>query len=121
MTARYLFSKTMCMEEISTLFKLRSRTIDVKDNNESSHRDDMWCRTCHLFPESQQHLFQCSEIRNKIQSVDFKELDYSMIFGNLEKQEKLTKVYHLILLARKDILNEKKKSSPSELEDPFTS
>ena len=41
MTARYLFSKTMCTEEISTLFKLRSRTIDVKDNNESSHRDDM--------------------------------------------------------------------------------
>ena len=21
---------------------------DVKDNNESSYRDAMWCRTCHL-------------------------------------------------------------------------
>ena len=109
------------MEEISTLFKLRSRTIDVKDNRESSHRDNMWCRTCQLFPESQQHLFQCSVIRKKFQSVDFTELNYEMIFGNLENQEKFTKIYHLMLLARNDILDEKKKSSPSEMEDPCTS
>ena len=57
MTAKYIHSKSMCTEEISTLFKLRSRTVDVKDNNESAHRENMWCRTCHLFPESQQHLF----------------------------------------------------------------
>ena len=119
--ARYLHSKSMCTEEISTLFKLRSRTIDVKDNRESSHRDNMWCRTCQLFPESQQHLFQCSVIRKKFQSVDFTELNYEMIFGNLENQEKFTKIYHLMLLARNDILDEKKKSSPSEMEDPCTS
>ena len=53
--------------------------------------------------------------------MDFSELDYEMVFGNLEKQEKFTKVYHLKLWARMDILIEKKKSSPSESEDSCTS
>ena len=87
MPASYLSSKSLCTEEISTLFKLRSRTVDVKENNSSSHRDNMWCRTCYLFPESQQHLFQCTEIRSKFQMVDFMDLNYEMIFGNLQNQE----------------------------------
>ena len=120
MTASYLFSKTMCIEEISTLFKLGPRTIDVKEKHESSNRDHMCCITLYLFPESQQHLFQCSVIRSKFQSVNFSELDCEMIFGNLPKQEKFTKVFHLMLLARKDILQDNKRSSHSELEDPCT-
>ena len=78
----------------------------MKQNNESAHRDDMWCRTCHLFPETQQHLFQCTEIREKLNFVNFGELAYNMIHSNLENQEKFAKCYHLMLKARIDILNE---------------
>ena len=53
--------------------------------------------------------------------VDFKDLYYEMIFGNIQNQEKFTKVYHLMLMARKDIPYERKKASPSEMEDPCTS
>jgi hypothetical protein len=52
-TAGYLQSKNLCMKELSTLCKLRSRTIDVKANSESAHRDDMWCKKCNFSPETQ--------------------------------------------------------------------
>ena len=109
------------MNEISTLFKLRSRTIDVKANSESAHRDNMWCKTCHLFPETQEHLFQCSEIRKKQTLVNYSELSYSMIYGSLEHQEKFAKSFHLMLMTRMDLIREQKTSTPSPLEDPCTS
>ena len=111
----------LCMKEISTLFKLRSRTIDVKANSESAHRDNMWCKTCHLFPETQEHLFQCSEIRKKQTLVNYSELSYSMIYGSLEHQEKFAKSFHLMLMTRMDLIREQKTSTPSPLEDPCTS
>ena len=50
-------------------------------------------------------MFECEQIRNKLGYVDFSELNYEMIFGRLEDQEKFTKVYHVVLKARDDILN----------------
>ena len=61
--AEYLYSKNLCKEEIQTLFKLRCRTIDVKLNQESANRNQTWCQTCFLFPESQKHVYHCTEIR----------------------------------------------------------
>ena len=103
--AAYLFSSKLSNDEIRTLFKLRSGTIDVKGNMSSSFKDRMWCRTCFLFSESQEHLFQCAEIRIKLKDVDFSSVKYEMIYGRLKNQENIAKVYHLILQARKDILN----------------
>ena len=103
--APYLFSKTLCQEEVRTLFKLRSSTIDVKGNMSSSYKENMWCRTCFLFPESQQHLLHCSDIRLKLPDIDFSKVRYEMIYENLKNQECIAKLYHLILQARSDILN----------------
>ena len=103
--AAYLFSSKLSKDEIRTLFKLRSATIDVKGNMSSSFKDRMWCRTCYLFSESQEHLLQCGEIRNNLKNVDFSSVKYEMIYGSLKNQENIAKVYHLILQARKDILN----------------
>ena len=55
--SKYLFSKELNVEEIQTLFKLRTRTIDVKENQESSFKNNMWCRTCCIVKESQQHIY----------------------------------------------------------------
>ena len=50
----------------------------------------MWCRTCFLFNESQSHLLQCPEIVNKLDNeLDFKSIDYNMMFSTLENQEKI--------------------------------
>ena len=120
-TASYLQPNNLCMKEISTLFKFRSRTIDVKTNSESAHRDNLWCTLCHLFPETQEHLFQCSEIRKKQDLVNYRELSYNMIYGSLENREKLAKSFHPMLMTRMDLIREQKTSTPSQLEDPCTS
>ena len=104
--AKYLFSKKLNLEEIRTLFRMRSRTISVKDNQKSSFKDNMWCRTCFLFSETQEHILQCSVLRDKVQhlSIDFSSVEYKMIFSNLDNQEKIVKIYHLLVQARCDIL-----------------
>ena len=51
--AEYLFSQNLNHDEIRTLFRLRSSTIDAKANMSSSFKEKMWCRTCYMFPESQ--------------------------------------------------------------------
>ena len=114
----YLFSKLLNKTEIQTLFKLRTRTIDVKKNQESSYKNNMWCRACCLFTESQEHLLDCHEIRKRLSCIDFSEIRYPMIFGNLEEQEKFAKSYQLVLNTWEDIKNI---SSPSSMEDPCTS
>ena len=114
-----MFSKLLNIEEVQTLFKLRTRTIDVKKNQESSFKDNMWCKTCYLFTESQEHIFECQVIRKKLSFLNFSDVEYKMIFGRLKEQEKFAKVYQIMLNARADIL--KNDASPSSTEDPCTS
>ena len=65
----------------------------------------MWCRTCYLFIETQQHIFECCEIRKKCDYVNFGGVSYKMIFGTLKDQEMFTKVYHMMFQARDELLN----------------
>ena len=107
--AKYLTTSQLSTEEVQTLYKLRNRMIDLKENSKSYHMDNLWCRSCFLFPESQSHLLQCPPIVRKLSNlVDFKSIDYSMIFGKVENQIKITKVYTLALEARMDIIEEMK-------------
>ena len=99
-------SKNLCVKEIQTLLKLKTRMINVKHNFKSANITDMWCQTCSLFSETQEHLYQCSEIRKHLPTnIDFSQCNYKMLNGKIEEQEKLAKVYQLILEARKQILD----------------
>ena len=90
--AQYLMSKNLTTEEMRTLFQLRSRMIDVKGNFSSTHINNMWCKLCHLFTETQQHLLECPEIRLRTKNlINFKEAEYEMIFGNIKTKKKLPK------------------------------
>ena len=110
--AEYLKSKNLSKEEVQTLFKLRFRMINVKQNFKSSHKENIWCRTCYLFPESQQHLTICSAIKSRMKHlINFSELDHQMIFQNVERQEKFTKNYLLILKAREEMIAENESSN----------
>ena len=78
--ASYLSSQKLTISEIQTLFLLRCRSINVKGNQSSAHEGNMWCRACKLFPEHQQHILQCSEIRKKVNFLDVCKLRYEMIY-----------------------------------------
>ena len=103
--AEYLLSKNLTVEEVKTLFRLKTRMVDVKENYKNANTNNMWCKLCHLFVETQQHLLECPVLRAELKTIiNFQELDTSMIFGSLMNQEKFAKKYHVILQKRKDLL-----------------
>ena len=100
--AEYLMTRNLTSKEVQTLFKLRTRMIDVKGNFSSAHTNNMWCKLCLLFTETQQHLLECPVLRLKTKNlVDLKEADYQMIFGTLKNQEKLLKFTKFLLKQEK--------------------
>ena len=102
----YLLSKNLSISEVQNLYKLRNSMIDVKENFKSSHENNMWCRTCSMFRETQQHLIDCSAIRERVRGlIDFHNLDVNMAFKSIINQEKLAKNYTIILNARNEILS----------------
>ena len=51
--------------EIQTIFKLRSRVTDVKQNFKAKY-ENLECRNCKVEEESQNHVYECWEIiKNK--------------------------------------------------------
>ena len=88
--AEYLFSKKLTVPEIQTLFRMRSRTINVKLNQKSSYIGNYLCRHCKLVDE-------CQVIRSKVSHINFNEVKLEMMFGKLEDQERIAKVYHSIV------------------------
>ena len=53
--ADYIKHPTFSTTEKMLLFKLRSKTLDVKANFPGVNRS-LWCKTCGLFTETQSHL-----------------------------------------------------------------
>ena len=103
---QYLMSNNLSVTEVQNLYKLRNHMIDVKGNFHSGNTDNMWCRTCNLFTETQQHLVYCPPIREKLRGlVEFDLMDHSMVFQSLKKQEFYAKNYTIILNAREDVLS----------------
>ena len=103
--------KQKCIELNLTKFKpqeyllSRNSLIDVKENFRSSHENNMWCRTCSMFSETQQHLIDCSAFQERVRGlIDFHNLDVGMAFKSIINQEKLAKNYTIIFNARSEIL-----------------
>ena len=106
-SAEYLKSKYLNKKEVQTLFKLKYRMINVKQNFKSKYKENIWCKICFLFPETQQHLTVCPVLKKRLNHlIDFSKLDYQMIFQNISRQDIFAKNYHLLLKAREDILSE---------------
>ena len=79
--------------------------IEVKENYKSS-QDDMWCRLCFLFRETQLHLLDCTKIREKLKGVvKFEKLKLEMAFQSIENQEMLAKSYSIVINAWKDLIS----------------
>ena len=102
----YLLSKNLSMSEVQTLYKVRNSMTDVKENFKSSHENNMWCRMCRLFKETQQHLIDCPTIRGRLSGLlNFDNLDVNMAFKSINIQEIFARSYTIILNAKSDILS----------------
>ena len=60
-SADYIQSPLFSTKEKELLFKLRSKTLEVKQNFPGQYGSP-WCLSCGLFQETQSHLLQCPEI-----------------------------------------------------------
>ena len=102
----YIIYKNLSKAEVQTLYKIRNSMVDVKENFKSNY-ENMLCRLCFIFSENQQHLLDCSIIREKLKDViEFENLNIEMAYESLERQELLAKYYTIILNARSDIISQ---------------
>ena len=92
----YLSSSNLTVEEKQTLFKCRTRMIDVKSNFKIKHGQNLSCLFC-TKEETQSHLLTCQEITV---GVDTRAVQHDDIFKNLSKQESIAKVMNKILKQR---------------------
>ena len=111
-TADYIKSPNLTTREKELLFKLRSRTIDVKQNFPGQYGPP-WCRSCGLFQETQGHLLQCPEIVVKLRYVtqNFSKIDENFVYGNNQQQHMICKIYSEILDVRENLKEDQFPSS----------
>ena len=108
--ADYIKNPALTTREKQLLFKLRSRTLEVKLNFPGQHVN-IWCSSCGLFEESQSHLLQCPAVVPKLEhlNLNFSELNENLVYGNCLEQQMMVNIYSEILEVReklKETLNE---------------
>ena len=106
-TADYLVDGRFSRTEIQLLSKLRSQTADLKINSPKISSDNL-CSSCKLFPESQSHILQCPAIIPKLNliAVQHCKLNEESIYGNIDEQLKIVKIYSLIFEERRKLMEE---------------
>ena len=97
-------SSNFTTREKQLLFKLRSRTLDVKNNFPGQNRNP-WCTSCGLFQETQSHLLQCPEIVTKLSYLAGKSstLNENFVYGSHKQQQIIVKIYSDILEVRENL------------------
>ena len=114
----YLNSTKLDTHEKQLLMKLRTHMlIEAKVNFKTFCGEQIWCSICHLFPESQKHIYECLVIRKEAERRNLKlsdQISYESIDGSLEEQEKFVHNYTLLLVTRQQILESRDKSPQAE-------
>ena len=102
--AEYLQDSRFSTKMKQLLFKLRSRTLDVKENFKIKNQNP-WCNSCGLFAETQGHILQCPELTKHLSYLKGRtsKLDEMDIYKNLEKQLMITKTFSDLLEIREKI------------------
>ena len=102
--AEYLQHPSFNTTQKQLLFKLRSKTLDVKQNFKNQHKTP-WCRSCGLFQETQAHLLQCPKLVINLQYLQGKTstLNENFIYGSIKQQEMIVKIYSDILKVRENL------------------
>ena len=103
----YLQDSRFSKDERELLFKLRSKTIWVKDNFRNAYLDnDMLCDLCKLFPCTQAHPLQCPQLMTTM-IVDKKlNINDNFIYGDVDQQLVYVKIYKQYWELREQLLLE---------------
>ena len=85
--------KDMNKEEVQLIFKIRSKSTDVKMNRKNQFETHE-CSVCSMENESQEHIYLCDQIwklkkQRKMEIPKFEEIMY----GNLKQKVKVTRIF----------------------------
>ena len=92
----YLSSMNITTEEKQTLFKFKTRMVEVKANFKTQYGHNLTCNFC-LEEETQFHLVSCKEVTK---DIDMSKFEYEDIYKDITKQEEAAKGLHKILRQR---------------------
>ena len=102
----YLVDIRFNKDERELLFKLRSKTLLVKDNFRNSFMNNhMLCELCKLFPWTQSHPINCPELKLKLVIDDKLKISEEFIFGTVEQQLLYVKIFKQFWDLRRDLLD----------------
>ena len=103
-TATYLVDSRFSKCERELLFKLRSRTVQVKYNFQSGNIENLLCDLCNLFTCTQEHVLSCPVLTAQCKMVNTKTVEHSFIHGNVDQQLLYTRIYSKFWDARKSLI-----------------
>ena len=97
-------------KQSSLRMNLRCQTVrGIKDNFHTFYKNDTICPLqCNTEIDSQEHMLKCHKIRSKLTLVQKDELGqviYSDLFGNIQQQHRITKVFQFLLRIRDRLLD----------------
>ena len=92
---KYLKDMRFSKQEIQMLFALRTRMIYVKTNFRNLYENNLGCQTCDKDDiEDENHLLNCETLKDD-ESV---KSNFEMVYGNVEDQLKIVKIFKKILV-----------------------
>ena len=102
--ADYISDSRLTTKNKQLLFRLRSRTLDVKKNFGGKF-ENSWCTSCGLFQETQGHLLQCTPLVKNLNYLVGKtsKLNENDIYGSMEQQIQIVNIYSDILQERENL------------------
>ena len=94
-------------DEVNLLHALRSRSINVKHNFSSKYRNDMSCPLCSTGRGDQQHILDCSILKNKLETNEAanNKVVYEDIFEDYLRQKEVTHLFAKLLKIRNSLLD----------------
>ena len=99
----------LTIDEKQFIFAVRSRMLDIKGNYKFG-QSNLLCRACHQAEENQEHLLECSELKNN--EVVINSFNYIDIFGSDEiKISEISKIIRQKLKRLQTIVNTSNGSS----------
>ena len=119
-TQPYLNNPKFSNSDCELLLALRSHSVrSIKANFSSIHKKDLSCPLlCDPSnpQDEQSHLFFCKKILEQLNADDLQAIkisDYSHIYGSLDKQLSVTRIYRRLLQVREQLLDEPSPSPAS--------
>ena len=97
-TKEYLTTPHLTISEKQTLFKLRTRTFECKENFKNQF-ESLKCNFCEK-DDIQEHLLNCEKITD---GIDTNGINYNHIFGKISEQVKIARVMNKIAEKRKSL------------------